>query len=312
MVITSTTRVQVTGCGIIGLSIAWELAKLGIPVTSYDRGRTGREASWAGAGMLAPGGECTERTRWLDLALESLALYPDFVRQLQEESGLRIDFRICGAVETADSGLDTRAESQQALGIRSERISDHERFFPDDAVVDPRDILAALVIACRNRGVEIIENHPVEKIEGPAVIAAGAWSGSIQAGVPLEPTFPVRGHLISYANPRPPGPIRRSGHTYLLDRASGITIAGTSVEQVGFDREIDPATVADIDRRARAVRPELGPILDAWIGFRPATASLQPEIGRIPGTDIFRAYGHYRNGILLAPVTAKLIAGEMR
>jgi glycine oxidase len=309
-------HVRVAGGGIIGMSIAWRLAQMGIGVTVYDRGRIGGEASWAGAGMLAPGGEYTVRSRWSELGVESLALYPEFCRELEEETGNKIDFRLCGAMECAFSDeeaakLHNRAQSQRAMGIRSERISDREVFFPDDAVVNPRDVVDALRIACERRGVELKENEAIEKVEGPTIIAAGAWSGTIGAPGPLPRTFPLKGHLVSYGSVTPPGPVLRSGHTYILQRINGVTIAGSSVEDVGFDRSIDPEVVADIDRRAHLLMPELGKIESAWVGFRPATESGEPQIGQIPGTETYYAYGHYRNGILLAPVTARMIAELM-
>src|SRR3981081_1003965 len=89
----------VIGAGIIGLSIAWRLAQSGRRVTVIDAGKVGAEASWAGAGMLAPGGEVTERTEWSEFALHSLRLYPDFIAELERESGCSIDYQRTGAVE---------------------------------------------------------------------------------------------------------------------------------------------------------------------------------------------------------------------
>lgn len=301
------------------MSIAWRLAQRGVAVAVFDKGRIGGEASWAGAGMLAPGGEYTAHSRWAELGVESLKLYPDFVAELQAESGAGIDFRKCGASEIAftdDDGdrLHSRALAQAFIGIRTERVSGRELFYPEDSLVNPRDVLHALRIACERRGVEFREHHPVStvsKVEGAVVIAAGAWSGEFEL-IP-ERAFPVRGHLVSYASPSSPGgpgPILRSGSTYIIHRANGITIAGSTLERVGFDRAVDAALVADIDRRARELMPSLGEPKDAWIGFRPATESLEPQLGRVPGTEVFYAYGHYRNGILLAPVTAKIM-GDM-
>src|ERR1700760_3089350 len=91
----------IAGAGIIGLSCAWELARCRIPVTVFDAGGAGREASWAGAGMLAPGGEMEEPSPLTAMALRSLAMYPEFVAGLREASGLAIDYQRCGAVEIA-------------------------------------------------------------------------------------------------------------------------------------------------------------------------------------------------------------------
>jgi glycine oxidase len=296
---------KVIGAGIIGMSIAWRLAQRGLKVEVFDAGRVGGESSWAGAGMLAPGGEVAGASYWARLSVESLSMYPGFVRELEAESGVSIDFRQCGAIER--TGDDRRALAQAELGIRSERINPREVFYPDDAVVDPRDVMQALRVACERRGVRLHENQPVAWLEGPAVLAAGAWSSSIKTAVPVTPAFPVRGHLVSYRMPVGQLPhILREGHTYILQRGSGLVIAGSATERVGFDRKLNPEIVADIDRRAREILPELPGMCEAWLGFRPATEALEPELGMLAGTEIFQAYGHYRNGILLAPVTAKL------
>jgi glycine oxidase len=152
-----------------------------------------------------------------------------------------------------------------------------------------------------------------------AVLAAGAWSGAIPVSgvggrIEIPVSFPVRGHLLGYAlEPGSVGPILRHGHTYVMQRSSGFTIAGTSSEQVGFDRALDPAIVEDIRARAGELVPRLRSAAEptAWLGFRPATAGFEPAIGRVGDACLWLAYGHYRNGILLAPATAKRVAGEI-
>src|SRR5258708_21984914 len=114
--------VAVLGGGIIGLSIAWRLAQRGRRVAVIDAGRRGGEASRAGAGMLAPGGEFVGDTVWTPLMIESHALYPEFVKELSEESRLAIDFRICGGLDVATCDEDwpaprERACRQAAAGI---------------------------------------------------------------------------------------------------------------------------------------------------------------------------------------------------
>jgi glycine oxidase len=106
------------------------------------------------------------------------------------------------------------------------------------------------------------------------------------------------------------GPILREGHTYLLQRSSGVLIAGSTTEEAGFDRTIDPAAIADIHARAARLLPQIAndPPDEVWNGFRPAIDADAPMIGRLPGVRIWTAFGHYRNGILLAPETARLIA----
>ena len=339
----------VAGAGIIGSSIAWRLAQKGIRVLLLDAGKMGAEASYAGAGMLAPGGEIDTPSPVHDLAAEGLRLYPAFVAELEEETGFHIDFQRLGAVELATSRkewaeLQARAERQASLGIPSAPLSPNDLrthaplarqdvagalFYPQDASVDPRDIMAALRIACRARGVEIREGTRVagirpdaasvriETSEGSfdaaaAVLACGAWSSEIPiAGLAVPKAFPVRGHLIGYRlEPHSIGPLLRHGHTYLLQRSGGFVVAGTSSEQVGFDRTLDQGVISDIQTRAATLVPALGRCQpsEAWIGFRPASGGDQPALGRAGETALWLAYGHYRNGILMAPATAHRIA----
>jgi glycine oxidase len=334
--------VIVIGAGIIGLSIAWRLAQRGLRVTLIDAGKAGGEASWAGAGMLAPGGEVTERTEWSDFALHSLQLYSGFVAELEQESGCAIDYQRTGALEIATTEADwiallERAAKQRELGIPSVPADrKNALFYPQDASVDPRDVARALLIACRRRQVCVYENLPVTGIhaapgsvavETPtgrlaaltAVLSAGAWSGSIPftvSGAPrsLPGSFPVRGHLIGYRlEPGTCPTILRHGHTYILQRRNGFTIAGTSMETVGFNRTIDPETVHDIAQRAQALLPILqkAGTPEAWIGFRPRADAHQPQIGRFADSSLWLAYGHFRNGILLAPATAERVTAEI-
>ncbi len=284
--------------------------------------------------MLAPGGEVEESSPLTRMALSSLAQYPGFVSELEEASGIPIDYQRCGAVELAlteaeAEALGRRAERQSAVGIHSESVtwagSVSAKFFPNDQLVAPRDVTAALRIACLRAGASIRENESVTQIasngagvtttcgqyhDDGVLIAAGAWSSILWAGLPV--TMPVRGHLISYNVERKLlGPILRHQGTYLLQRGGGALIAGSSTEYVGFDRTIDEGIVSDIHARASGLLPELAPLTPAerWNGFRPGVGGGNPVVGRIEGTAIWTAFGHYRNGILLAPETARIIAG---
>ena len=323
----------VAGAGIIGLSCAWRLAQKGVNVRVFDCRQASREASWAGAGMLAPGGELAEASPLTRMALDSLRQYPDFVAELQELSGLPIDYQRCGAIESAltedeAAALENRALHQSGIGIRSEPMtyknSVSARFYPDDQLVAPREVTNALRIACLRAGVFIHENEAVTELiqdgkgirtnqgeysDDSVLIAAGAWSSGLRPGLPV--TMPVRGHLISWRPERALiASILRHGHTYLLQRRDTELIAGSSTEYVGFDRAIDEQIVGDIHSRAAQLLPDLAALTPAhrWNGFRPGIEGECPVVGRIEGTSIWTAYGHYRNGILLAPETARLIA----
>ncbi|MGH9695478.1 MAG: FAD-dependent oxidoreductase, partial [Bryobacteraceae bacterium] len=176
----------VIGGGIIGTTIAWRLAQRGWRVTLFEKGELGGEASWAGAGMLAPGGEVEECSPFSDLCMRSRSLYGGYVEELVRESGVAIDYRECGAIDLAYTPddwarLQARVAMQRAIGIRSREISPDRvqtfspyvrtdglagaLFYPDDAIVDPREIMQALRIVCAKQGVEISERTPVEHID---------------------------------------------------------------------------------------------------------------------------------------------------
>ncbi len=327
----------IAGAGIIGLSCGWRLAQRGHRVTIFDSGQVAGEASWAGAGMLAPGGELDEASPLTDMSLRSLAQYPDFVAELQAESGVSIDYQRCGAIELAltegeAEALERRAKWQAALGIASQSTtysgSVSARFFPQDQIVAPRDVTNALRLACLRAGVVIRQNEPVTQLmqkgsgvktacgeyrdEG-VVIAAGAWSSNLCSNLPV--TIPVRGHLVSYSVDHTLlNTILRHNGTYLLQRSGGAIIAGSSTEYVGFNRAVDERVVNDIHARASRLLPQLAPLTpaDRWNGFRPRVEGGMPVLGRIEGTTIWTAFGHYRNGILLAPETAAMIVELVR
>lgn len=340
--------IGIVGGGIIGMSAAWRLGQAGFAVTVYEKSKIGGEASWAGAGMLAPGGEFEEDSELTRMAMESRDLYREFVEDLQRESGVDIDFQEMGALEVAYSAaeheqLQQRAERQTRIGIPSKAVSPEQiatfwprlnreqlaggYFYPGDAVVDPRDVVAALRIACERVGVRLVEDSEVQSVAAGAewvrvggqqhdavVFAAGAWSGLLAvSGVPALPASePVRGHLIGYHQPdQTCSTILRRNHTYLLQRANGLLIAGASVERVGFERAIDADATEALEKEAAVLLPHLGETTPSvvWNGFRPGSDSLR--LGAWHSTRVYLAYGHYRNGILLAPATAARLTREI-
>jgi glycine oxidase len=341
--------IAVVGGGLIGMSIAWELARAGWRVVVFEKNLVGGEASWAGAGMLSPGGEMEGPSALASLAIQSRDLYRQFIFELEEASGLVIDYQECGALDLAYSPselrvLESRAAEQATGGIYSKALSAEHirtfwprlreadlaggRFYANDAIVNPREVMLALAAACRKIDVLVVQRCAATRIrvletsvevetacEGgryeAVVIAAGAWSSSIALeGVPPVPEAePVKGHLIGYQQPAQTcTTIVRHGGTYLLQRASGLLIAGASVEHVGFDREVRHEVAAGLAERAAFVFPHLGETTptETWIGFRPGSDAVHIEAWH--SKRLYLAYGHYRNGILLAPATAKQIA----
>lgn len=348
--------VVVVGAGLIGTSIACELASQKIRVALLDRQHPGREASWAAAGMLSPGPDAPEALPLVPLAKESFRLYPDFVSSIEENSGKFASFTREGTLEIfANPGGSTKRDKllgQYAeLGLAAELISTASAraaepalsadanaiaWLPGEATVDPRLLIDASLAAAKNRGVDLLTSQEVTSVLAEAgrsigvvasgqkiaakhvVIAAGSFCGSIgedasRGGIEIAryaPTRPVRGQMIAMrSNKVQLKKVLRSERGYLVPRADGRIIAGSTLENAGFARDTTPEGLRTIFDAAVALVPALvdAEIVETWAGLRPGTPDQLPILGptEIPGLLI--ATGHYRNGILLAPVTAKLI-----
>lgn len=297
------TSVVIVGGGLVGTSIAWRLAQQNVSVTVIDAGNLGGEASTAGAGMLSPEAEAEQDPELLRLCIESLRLYPSFIKELHNETRLDIEFNVCGCIVKDSSG--------------------GSMFYPDDALVDPPALLLALQRAARLQGVRREQRH-IADIEasdyGAVVVAAGAWSSLLQVThkgkmLELPRSVPIKGHLLAFQmRPGLLGPFMRKGSTYILQRASGLVIAGSNEECTGFDTTVHPATCKELHRRAAELVPELADAkpVGQWIGFRPGLEQKSgPLLRRVAETNVWLAYGHYRSGILLTPVSAQRIAAEI-
>ena len=174
-----TTKVTIVGAGLIGASIAWRLAQTGARVTLIDAGSWGGETSSAGAGMLAPGGEFEGPSAWLEMGLESMRLYPQFVEELKAETGVPIDFQRCGCMHFCEpEAARRRAEFQRTKGTRVE-VTPQGLFDPDDGLVDPTDLLRGLRHACEARNVTILENQRLTQIELGRLQRIGDRCGSL-------------------------------------------------------------------------------------------------------------------------------------
>jgi glycine/D-amino acid oxidase-like deaminating enzyme len=164
--------------------------------------------------------------------------------------------------------------------------------------------------ACRKLGATISENDRVERCEGPTVVASGAWASQILGLNGAPGAFPVKGHLLGYhCKKESLPPIVRHGHHYALQRESGFTIFGSDQQTDRWDVEPDPERVRELRDAAAALLPRLlnrEPDV-VWAGLRPGCAAHEPVVEQMPGTKIWLAYGHFRNGILLANTTARMI-----
>jgi glycine oxidase len=285
----------IAGAGIIGLSIALELHRRGFSVKVLERGRALQQASTAAAGMLAAD-DPHNPAALLPLSRYSLSLYPQYLRRIEALSGLRVPFQTSRTVQYRRDGS-------------SVRLAEHS--------LDPRQLAEALLAAVRSTSIVLSEETSLGAADTRGlIVAAGAWSGELPLGTPL-PVRPRKGQMLRVRVPSGLhlNEVHRSEHVYIVPRTqgpqAGTALIGATVEDAGFDTTTNAGDLAALRALAAELVPELAseadaPRVEAWAGLRPATEHQLPLLGRT-GDTLF-ATGHFRNGILLAPATAALIA----
>ena len=316
----------IVGGGIIGLTLSIELRKQGLKVLIVERGEPGREASHAAAGMLSDHLEDTPAAMQA-IATASARMYPEFVHELQDESGIKVDLRDYGALvlgspgESGDKLPAPLSELEPALAdpTRSAR-------FLKERSVDPRALVAAALKAAKHRLVDIssgtevtgllvsdgkvagVSTHKSEYRASVVVNCAGAWAG--QVSPQRFPTRPVKGQMLCVVGQRVLRHVIRALEVYLVPRSDGRTLIGATVEEAGYDKRTDPDTIHRMHQAAIALIPALGQarVHEAWAGLRPGTPDALPMLGATNTPGYFVAAGHYRDGILLAPITARVMA----
>ncbi|HEY1265422.1 MAG TPA: FAD-dependent oxidoreductase [Terriglobales bacterium] len=316
----------IAGGGIIGLSLAIALRKRGLQVLVVERGEPGREASHAAAGMLA---ECPIETpaALRALARASAAMYPEFVHELEDESGVKVDLRDSGTIlfTEAAAGLPGALASLQGLEPNLAAPAGHA-YYLEERSVDPRTLVAAAIQAARHRKVDISSGSPVLAVlaengrvtgvqtdrtsyQAPVVVnCAGAWA--CQVSPYLIPTRPVKGQILSVIGGPTIRHVVRAPEVYLVPRSDGRIVIGATAEDAGYDKRTNPETIQKLYRAAARLAPGLAKakIHEAWAGLRPGTPDGLPVLGPAAVSGYFAATGHFRDGILLAPVTAAIMA----
>lgn len=344
----------VIGGGIIGLSVAWRLAKAGKSVAVIERGAVGSGASGVAAGMLAPVTEATfGEEQLLRLNLRSARMYPDFVGEVTGDSSIEVSLESDGTLFCAQDhdrtatvnrlfeyqrelGLDvaliTAAETRALEGALSPGVR-AATLARGDLAVDPRSLCEALSIAFLGHGGQLIQSHVSEltRADGGVagviiddaerlyathtILAAGCWSSQI-GGLPAflrEAIRPVKGQTIRLRPPKGEPPplthIVRTDEVYLVPRANGELVVGATVEEKGFDTALTAGALHELLESAAEILPGVRDmeVTETAVGLRPGTRDNRPLIGAVED-GLIAATGHYRNGILLAPVTAEVIS----
>jgi glycine oxidase len=306
----------VVGGGIIGLACAWRAAQRGLDVCVLERGVPGGGSTRAAAGVLAPDPDTPGFTA---LARRSAELWPAFADELGD-----VGYTRCGSLALAYEGVTPELEGEwldrdTVLGLEPGITEDcvGAVLLAQDAQVDPRratDALVQLLGGALRAGSDVVDLRPdrVELADGSriaaerVILAAGAWASRRLAkrlGV-----RPVKGQTLRMRGPLPATRIIRSEHVYVVPRANGETVIGATVEDAGFDESVSDAATAELLAGAIRALPAIAELelVEACVGLRPGSPDDGPLIGEWEG--LLVAGGHYRNGVLLAPVTADAIA----
>lgn len=337
------------GAGVVGASVAFELASTGRTVLVADMRRPGAGASQASAGILAPWIEGHHSAGLRLLGLRSLALYETFVDRVTRASGQAVEFRHPGTLEVAmdDAEVErlTRSAAMLAeLGVAAEWMDGPQARaieptlathavgalrIPSHAVVNVPAFTDAAAGAATAQGATILDGVAVTGLDAGGagvvartthgdltarhvVLAAGSWSGALAPAAALPaPVRPVRGQILHLATP--PHTLRHilwGAHVYLVPWRDGTIYVGATSEDVGFDERTTAAGVAGLLTATAALAPGLAgaTFLEARAGLRPGTGDSLPFLGPstvLPG--LVYACGHFRNGALLAPLTARLV-----
>lgn len=343
--------VVIVGGGVMGCAAAFELTRRGAKVTVFERSVPGAEASSAAAGILGAQVESHEPGPLTELALQSRALFPQLVAELERSSGIAVGYRECGVLKLGyergevsalgrELGWQTRAKLPwQKLTSRaahelepalSPSVAGGVRF-PRDATLEPRALLAALRVSAELAGAEFRSGAFVKRVKSEqgrvigvelddgslvkgdhVVLAAGSWTslvGTEQA--PRTRVVPARGQIVELKTSVPllksivfgPG-------CYLVPRPDGRLLVGSTLEFVGFRREVTAGAVAKLLSAALRLVPALehAELSSSWSSFRPFTTDELPLLGPSKTRGLVLMSGHYRNGILLAPISAKIVA----
>jgi glycine oxidase len=338
--------IYIIGGGIIGLLSARELAMAGETVAVLDRRELGRESSWAGGGILSPLYPWRYPEPVNRLARWGQTAYPDLARELLASTQLDVEWVRSGLlILDAAEAEQAHAWAEQA-GTPLVQLDDRSLHalapavspaitgalhFPEVAQVRNPRLVTALHQDLVGRGVELrerVEVHGFESHQGRlhalhtsagvlpterAIVAAGAWSATLLSGTGLDLDHPpVKGQmLLLRPHPRLISAVLLNDGYYLIPRRDGHILVGSTQEQTGFDKATSSAAREELRAAARTMVPALADaeVEKHWAGLRPGSPQGVPVIDRHPEIQgLYICTGHFRNGLVMAPASARLLA----
>jgi glycine oxidase len=344
--------VLIIGGGVIGLSTAWFLSGEGASVLLVEKGEIGKQASWAGAGIIPPGDPAIAKTPIDLLRAQSSMMYGPLSAELHEWTGIDNGYVVCGGIEVPDPDephLLLPTEEWRVEGIAFESLDrfgmtrlepnlaneiDGGAFLPGMAQVRNPRHLKALRAGCAARGVRFETAWPVKRLvadgdwvlavegergrlcAGQFLIAAGAWTDELLAETGFTPGIkPVRGQIaLLKTGLLGVRPILLQGKRYLVPRADGLILAGSTEEDAGFDPRTTDEGIKGLIRFAARLVPSIAQahLECSWAGLRPGSPDGLPYLGSVPGREnLHIAAGHFRAGLQLSPATGMVMAQHL-
>ena len=353
MTSTKSFDIIVVGGGIAGLMTAWLLRRQNLRIALIERGRFGSESSWAGGGIIFPTDTWKLPDPMLALILRGQELWPRICRELKEATAIDSELRWTGMllfpeedkVEAVEAWAQkhgvpfegARAGDLRALAPALRCSPGRQAFwFPRIPQVRSPAVLRAMVAALRQeKNISLFEDTPVERLEvagGRAVgvagtemrfeaprvvLALGAWAGQPPDGAPRTDVYPVRGQILAYDGGRRFfHPVVGNGRHYMIPRRDGVVLAGSTLEDEGFDKGVTEGARSAIHDFVSKICPGLAarPLLRHWSGLRPGRRSSPPLPLIGPDPNIAGLYHHgglYRNGLGAAPASAGICAAQI-
>jgi len=331
----------VIGGGIIGMTTARELAMRGLSVSLFDKGKPGMESSWAAGGILSPMRPWLEHPCSAELSSQGKACYEDYVEELKQQTGIDPEYYRSGILLINTSDVEhTRQWADKNSILFTENYKEYPSnmhipaksiFLPEIAQVRVTRLLKALHASLLGLGVTIFEDTAITGLEihndqcksaataskkynaDSFVISAGAWSeqilGSVSNDIKMKP---VLGQMlcVKFPSQQLETMVLDGGH-YFIPRKDGHVLIGSTMEDVGFAKDITQAASDNLMEWACALWPNIADakFVKQWSGLRPATDNGKPYLGKLKDHDnIYINAGHFRKGILQAPICARNIA----
>lgn len=343
---TEHTHIVIIGGGISGLLTARELSLSGLTVIVVDQSNLGQESSWAGGGILLPIYPWRQAPAISDLVVASLKVYPQLSQELLSATGIDPEWQPCGMLICNNPDFDVAsawcqersiryqaADQSRLAGLQSQFIN--PLWLPDIAQARNPRLLKSLIAYLRQLGVEFIEQAQIQHIGieqqrirhiqigqrrivcDHVALCAGAWSNPFLQfwlkDTRLElPIQPIRGQMLLYdAKPDTLKHMVLDNDRYLIPRRDGKILAGSTVESSGFEKITTQEAREQLQQFAITLFPELQqyPICNHWAGLRPGTPDGVPYIGMHPEiSNLAINAGHFRNGLVMGPASAQLLA----